>query len=272
MLKEEFKRAFSGWRFLLTCAVTFVGAILGILELGLPWGTLGNTAEYPFIHNAFDGFIYGACYWVLPILATVIAVLPFADSLISDRSSGYVSFILSRASFKKYIKSKFFANLLAGGLGLSIPLVIIYIIINIFYPRGFLPVPEPGEFWSGSISPYAALPGPMGNFYRVKPDLYVFFLIVLFFIFGAVYATLGLALSLFVHNRYVALATPFILSQIASFLFDVFGKSQLATISTLIPFVYGRTTWLSVFGELGVIFLISTICIFKFSSKKRIYE
>jgi len=35
MLKEEFKRAFSGWRFWLTCAITFVAAILGILEYGL---------------------------------------------------------------------------------------------------------------------------------------------------------------------------------------------------------------------------------------------
>ncbi len=236
------------------------------------WGIFGNTVEYPFMHNAFDCFIYGACHWVLPILATVIAVLPFADSLISDRSSGYVSFILSRAPFKKYIKSKFFANLIAGGVGLSLPLVIIYVIINIFYQRGFLPVPEPGEIWVNPRIPYAALAGPMGNFYRVKPDLYVFFLIVLFFIFGAIYATLGLALSLFIHNRYVALATPFILSQVASFVFDVFGKSQLSTVSTLIPFACHRTTWLSVFGELGVIFLISIVCIFKFSSKKRIYE
>jgi len=197
----------------------------------------------------------------------------FRLQILSFRTALLAMFPLSfQEHLLKIYQIKVFANLIAGGVGLSLPLVIIYVIINIFYQRGFLPVPEPGEIWVNPRIPYAALAGPMGNFYRVKPDLYVFFLIVLFFIFGAIYATLRLALSLFIHNRYVVLATPFILSQILSFVFNVLGKSQLATVSILLPFAYHRTTWLSVFGELGIIFLISIVCIFKFSSKKRIYE
>ncbi len=272
MLKEEFRRAFFSWSFLLAIAITFAAAIVGLLEYGPPVSPFSNPAEYPFVNNAFDAFIYGAYYWVLPALAPLIAVLPFGDSLITDRSSGYISFILSRTSFRKYITSKFFANLLAGGISLSIPLLIMYGVINIFYLRGFGPVPTPGEAWVGGRIPYAALPGPMGNFYRVKPDLYVSFLIGLSFIFGAVYASLGLALSLFLHNRYVALATPFILYQIGSFAMNILGKAEWSTVMTLMPFSYKTTSWLTVFGELGAIFLISAICIFKFAKKKRVYE
>jgi len=106
----------------------------------------------------------------------------------------------------------------------------------------------------------------------VKPDLYVFFLIGLSFIFGATYASLGLALSLFLHNRYVALATPFILCQIGSFVMNMLGKAKWSPVMTLIPFSYKTTSWLSVFGELGAIFLISAVCLFMFAKKKRVYE
>jgi len=273
MLKEECRRAFFSWSFLLAIAITFVAAIVGLLEYGPPVDPFArNPGEYPFTQNAFDGFIYGVYYWVLPLLAPLIAVLPFAASFITDRSSGYVSFILSRTSFRKYITSKFFANLLAGGISISLPLLIMYGIINIFYLRGFEPVPAAGEPWVGARIPYASLPGPMGYLYRTKTDLYVFFLIGLSFIFGATYASLGLALSLFLHNRYVALATPFILYQIGSFVMNILGKAKWSTVMTLIPFSYKTTSWLTVFGELGAIFLISTICIFIFAKKKRVYE
>ena len=270
MLKEEFRRAFFSWSFLLAIAITFAAAIFGLLEYGPPVSPFSDPVKYPFINNAFDGFIYGAYYWVLPAIAPLIAVLPFAASLITDRSSGYVTFILSRTSFRKYITSKFFANLLAGGISISIPLLIMYGVINIFYPRGFPPVTAPGEARIGRI-PYT-LPGPMTYLYRTKTDLYVFFLIGLSFIFGATYASLGLALSLFLHNRYVALATPFILYQIGSFVMNMLGKAEWSTVMTLIPFSYKTTSWLTVFGELGAIFLISAVCLFKFAKKKRVYE
>jgi len=146
----------------------------------------------------------------------------------------------------------FFANLLAGGICIAIPLLIMYGGINIFYPRGFPPMTPPGE---GRISriPYT-LPGPMAYLYRTKTDLYVFFLIGLSFIFGAVYASLGLALSLFFHNRYVVLATPFILYEVGSFIMNIVGKSEWSPVMTLIPFHHKRTSWLTVFGGLGVIF------------------
>jgi len=270
LLKEEFRRAFFSWKFLLAIALTLIADIFGLLEYGPPVSPFEDPVKYPFIQNAFDGFIYGAYYWVLPALAPLIAVLPFGDSFITDRSSGYVSFILSRTSFRKYITSKFFANLLAGGISLSIPLLIMYGVINIFYLRGFPPVTAPGEARIARI-PYT-LPGPMAYLYRTKTDLYVFFLIGLSFIFGAVYASLGLALSLFLHNRYVALATPFVLYMIGGMVANMLGKSAWNPTNTLMPFSCHTTSWLSLFGELGAIFLISTICIFIFAKKKRVYE
>lgn len=272
MLKEEFRRVFFSWSFLLAIAITFAAAVIGLLEYGPPVSRFCNPVECPFFQNAFDGFIYGAYYWVLPLLAPLIAVLPFGDSFITDRSSGYISFILSRTAFRKYITSKFFANLFAGGISLSIPFLIMYGIINIFYARGLPPVPPPGKAWVNVRIPYVNLPGPMGHFYRVNPDLYIFFLVGLSFTFGATYASLGLALSLFFHNRYIVLATPFIIYQIGSFIMNMLGKAEWSPIMTLIPFSYKTTSWLSVFGELGAIFLISAACWFIFTNRKRIYE
>lgn len=272
MLKEEFKRVFLSWKFLIALMITFGSAIVGLLEYGPPISPFNDPVKYPFINNAFDTFIYGAYYWVFPFLAPLIAVLPFGDSFITDRSSGYISFILSRASFKKYISSKYFANLLAGGISISIPLLIAYGIINIFYPRGLPPVPAPGEPWVNVRIAHISLPGPLGYLYRTKTDLYVFFLIGLSFVFGVTYATLGLALSIFQHNRYVSLATPFILYIVGGVAADMLGKSEWNPGSTLIPFFCNTTSWLTVLGELGTIFLVSSVCLFKFASKKRVYE
>jgi hypothetical protein len=272
MLKEEFRRAFLSWKFLLAVVIAFISAVFGLLEYGPPVSPFSDPAEYPFVNNAFDGFIYGAYYWILPALAPLIAVLPFGDSFITDRSSGYVTFILSRTSFRNYIASKYFANLLAGGISMSILLLIMYGIINIFYPRGLPPVPAPDKPWVNIRISYVSLPGPLGYLYRTKTDLYVFFLIGLSFIFGATYATLGLALSLFIHNRYVALATPFILYMIGGVVADMLGKSAWNPANTLMPFSCHTTSWLSLFGELGAIFLISSICLFMFAKKKRVYE
>jgi len=46
------------------------------------------------------------------------------------------------------------------------------------------------------------------------------------------------------------------------------GKGKWSPVFTLIPFHYKTTSSLTVFGELGAIFLISAICIFIFAKKE----
>jgi hypothetical protein len=273
MLKEEFRRAFFSWSFLLAIAITVASFVIGVKSYGGPVYPYPDNSN-PFSRNAFDAFLYGmGLGGLLPFFAPLIAVLPFTVSFITDRSSGYITFILSRTSFRKYITSKFLANLLAGGISIALPLLLGYGVINIFYLRGLTPLPvSASEGWINPSLAWAEGRGPFGYLYRTKPDLYIFSLIGIAFLWGATYATLGMALSLFIRNKYSMLATPFVLYEIAHFVTSVLWMAKWSPLHNFAPFMLKSTSYITTFGEIGIIFIISTICIFMFAKKKRVYE
>jgi hypothetical protein len=273
MLKEEFRRAFFSWAFLLAIVITIIFFAIGIKEYGPPITPFLDLEEYPFTQNAFDAFLFGmGLRGALPFFAPLIAVLPFAVSFITDRSSGYITFILSRTSFRKYFTSKYFANLLAGGMSISLPLLLGYGVVNIFYPRGFQPIPALGEAWDNVRIPWVNANGTFGYLYRTKPDLYIFFLIGLAFLWGAIWATAGLSLSSVVHNKYHVLAAPFVLYMIAHFVTTVLWIAGWSPLFNFAPFLYKRTSSITTFVELGALFIVSTICVVAFAKKKHVYE
>jgi ABC-type transport system involved in multi-copper enzyme maturation permease subunit len=263
MLRVELFRAFNNRFFMLS-------VLLGLLSLayGLSDYISGpNPNNIPgasaFLNNAFDAFIW-AENGLFALLAPLMAVLPFSDSFVVDRSQGYMNFILSRSSYRKYLTSKFLSNFLAGGTSLTIPLLILYGCTNVTYPRGFPPL-------LNARIPYDPMPGPAGHLYRANPDLYILFLIGLAFLFGAVYATLALAISSLVHNRYIALASPFLLYLVANFTLAILRLEIWSPPATLVPHSINSTSWVTVFGELGGIFLVSAFCFLISASKERVY-
>ena len=276
MLKEEFRRAFLSWAFVLALVITSVCFAVGLKEYGPPVSLFTRPEErylYPFTQNAFDAFLCAmGLMGPLVFFAPLIAALPFAASFITDRSSGYITFILSRTSFRRYRTSKYVANLLAGGVSTSLPLLVGYGIINIFYRRGFPPVPVPGEAWDNVRIPWVNANGTFGYLYRTKPDLYIFFLIGLAFLWGAAWATAGLSLSSVVRNRYYALAAPFVFYIIAHFVTTVLWIAGWSPLFNFAPFLYKRTSSITTFAELGALFIVSTICIVVFAKKKHVYE
>ncbi|MCX6063559.1 MAG: hypothetical protein NTV26_05130 [Caldiserica bacterium] len=276
MLKEEFRRALLSWAFVLALAITSVCFAIGLRDYGPPVSPFIRPEEqylYPFTQNAFDAFLWAmGLSGPFAILAPLIVVLPFAASFITDRSSGYITFILSRTSFRRYRTSKYIANLLAGGVSTSLPLLVGYGIINIFYKRGLPPIPAPGEAWVGARLPWVNANGTFGYLYRTKPDLYIIFLIGLAFLWGAAWATAGLSLSLVTRNRYHVLAAPFVLYMIAHFVTTVLRIARWSPLFNFAPVLYKTTSPVTTFTELGALFVLSTIGVFALAKKKRIYE
>jgi ABC-type transport system involved in multi-copper enzyme maturation permease subunit len=276
MLKEEFRRAFFSWAFLLAIVITSVCFAIGLKEYGPPVSPFIRPEEqylYPFAQNAFDAFLFAmGLMGPLVFFAPLIAALPFAASFITDRSSGYITFILSRTSFRRYRTSKYIANLLAGGVSTSLPLLVGYGIINIFYKRGFQPIPALGEAWVNVRIPWVNANGTFGYLYRTKPDLYIFFLIGLAFLWGAAWATAGLAVSSAVHNKYRALVAPFLLYVVAHFVISVLGVPEWSPLNNFVPVLYKTTSPVTTFTELGVLFLLSTLGVFALAKKKHVYE
>ena len=277
MLKEEFRRAFLSWAFVLALVITSVCFAIGLKDYGPPVSPFIRPEErylYPFEQNAFDAFLWAmGLGGSFVIFAPLIAVLPFAASFITDRSSGYITFILSRTSFRRYRTSKYVANLLAGGVSTSLPLLVGYGIINIFYKRGLPPIPvSPSEGWVGARLPWVNANGTFGYLYRTKPDLYIFFLIGLAFLWGAAWATAGLATSSVVHNKYRALVAPFLLYVVVDFVTQVLGIAEWSPLLNFAPVLHKTTSPVTTFTELGALFLLSTLGVFALAKKKHVYE
>jgi ABC-type transport system involved in multi-copper enzyme maturation permease subunit len=206
----------------------------------------------PFIYNMFDAVI-SARLGLMSVLAPLLAALPSAASLALDRSTGYIRSILLRSKRHRYIASKFIANALAGGLAIVLPHLVIYTLAAIVFPKGLM---DYATFHQQRI----IVTGPLAEIYRTDPSIYIWFLIVISFLFGVVYASIGMFVSVFTDNSYVVLASPFVFYLIASFLIASLGglEGWLPT-ATFTPQQVTTTTWTSIFGEFAILFFICTL-------------
>ncbi len=263
MLRVEIHRAFTSRYFILSVLLGLLSLAYGLFDYISGPNPTDMPEASPYLNNAFDAFIWAENSLFL-LLAPLLVVLPFSDSFVVDRSEGYMNFILSRSPYRKYLTSKYLANLLVGGVSLIIPLLLLYGYTNTFFPRGFPPLLE-------SRIPFDPMPGPAGHLYRANPDMYILFLIGLAFLFGAVYATLALAISTLVHNRYITLASPFLLYMVANISLAVLRLERWSPPSTLVPNSIKSTSWGTVLGELGGIFLVSTLSLLVSARKEHIY-
>jgi hypothetical protein len=252
MIKEEFYRAFLGWRFYVAITLAVLILVFSLFESTIL--TPNISGIHPLFHNAYDVWLR-AYEGFIGLIAPLVAVLPFAGSLNLDRRSGYFSHVLVRAGSWRYFSAKFLANLAAGSLALALPLVLLFAFTNAAYPRGLPPIPESGR-------PREILWGPLGELYRTNPDGLIAFYITVALIFGAVYASLALAISTFVKNYYLVLASPFLFYVLGSFVFQSLGLDPLSPFATCYPHIFRDATWATVFGQLGLIFFFSSMVIF----------
>lgn len=262
MFRAELYRAFWNRNLLLA-----IGLGLALLAYWLtPYCPLGPLpGDAPFVCNAYDGFIW-ALEGPIGLVVPLLAVLPFADSLCLDRQSGYLRNIFSRCSYHRYLGVKCLVNLAAGGIALTVPLLALFIATNLLFPRGIMPADQ------SRIIPGGYPSGPFSTWYRSMPDLYILSRIGLGFVFGATYATVGLALALFINNRYIVLATPFVAYMLANFVLTALGLMEWSPPFTLTPEIVLTTSALTVFGELGAIFIASVVCILIFGTRARVAE
>jgi hypothetical protein len=264
MLREEINRAFNNRSF-------FLAVVLGVLALtqGLAdymsgpswWGDAEYLARLPpYYNNAYDAVIW-AQSGLIGLIAPLIAVLPFADTFAYDRVLGYLRFVLSRTTYRRYLTAKYIVSFLSGGFAVSIPMSLCFLFSVIILPRGLNPDP-----FQARIQPSGAL-GPFGTLYDSAPDLYILSLIALSFLFGATYAIFGLSLSTLTDNRYIILATPFVLYNVVHYGLAILGIPAWSPVSAFVPHWLNHIAWLNVLTNLGGVFLISTVLYFIMAHK-----
>lgn len=257
-LKIEFKRALLNYRFLLSLIIG-----IAICYYGLTGFYTGDEYQSPSsINNSYLAWFTamyqgGKSFFIL--IAPIICILPFSDSFLKDMKSGYLKSILNRTSFNNYIYSKIIVNGLIGGIALSLPTIIIFILcankypmtLHLIYPESGGP-PVPTEFYPEGI---------FANNYALHPFNYIIFCFIQLFIFGFVYSIFAMAACSFSEKRIAALLIPLIYYVGVNSVTGSLLITQYSPYTTLLPCLSANTTYIGIYGQLLIILFISVTII-----------
>ena len=137
------------------------------------------------------------------LFSPVLAVIPAATIFCEDHNSGFLKFILGRTKKKQYIRETILCSTIAGGLAVFLPCLLtdIFLLVN-----GKLNTKEnmiQGYSTVFDETVYADIQYVWGGIGLAA------LLLVLSFLFGALWSDVGLLVSAIVPNKYAALVMPF---------------------------------------------------------------
>jgi hypothetical protein len=237
LLKEDLKRAFFSYPYLI--ALTLV---LGSLIYGLypDWDAPNAGFVYHFRTAYASGFTS-----ILALLAPLLVTIPFVSSYAVDRESGFLKYLLLRTDRSRYAFSKLIANALAGGSVLFLALTLLFFGLYFWFPGSSVDYVNPG--------------GAFHSVYFESEVAYVWVLIGLSFLFGATYATLGLAASAWVKNKFFGMVFPFFVYLVPGFLFPALSLDRFEPSTTYDPSSNIYTTPLAIFVQIFLLMGIGVI-------------
>lgn len=218
MIMQEFKRAIK--------RNTFLFSVIILTAIGIS-GFLINTNLELSVRNYTEMFIMNSSYYsFLPcslentnvrniyiLILPVICSLAYSDSYFEDKKSGFINYICTRTTKKKYMAKKFMTNFIIGGVTAAIPLIINLILVLLFIPSievhpiiGYAVV-EPDYLFS--------------NIYYYNPIIYAIIWIGIYFLYGGAYASVSLSTSRWVKNKIIIIISSFIIINSISLIMEL---------------------------------------------------
>lgn len=250
MIKSEINRVFMSKRIYIIILLGVIAGCSGFITYNENVFFHKATNQMESI-SAFEAWFYTLAIGsgtLLKLILPALISIPFADSYLYDKKSGYINSVRVRSSYSKYIFSKIIANALAGATVIFSVFLILFIVSATFYPLNF-PNTEI------NYKPY----GVFYDLYIHKPYFYVSFILLLGSFFGAVYATLGLSASVLFNNRFAVIAFPFLYFIFLVVLSQILNLKFLMPVSLVTPFNIIDVTALDIaFGYcLTIVFTLS---------------
>lgn len=173
------------------------------------------------LHEAFAKKMYGTFFQFLsaPLassdftpFAALFCVIPYAWSFCEDYNSGYIKDIISRIGIKKYSLQRCFVVMLSGGMLMATVFLTVILVC-----AGLANMPETSE---SAAFLKRTIWADMDLLFVGNGAVVACFRVLLAFLFGSVWALIGLLISIFITNRYITLIAPFVVYQILWFLLD----------------------------------------------------
>lgn len=144
--------------------------------------------------------------------AAIFCVLPFSDSFCEDYNSGITVPIVQRIGVNRYALGRCASVALSGGITMGL---IVLITLSICFVLASEPdIFESVRFWIEGNSLWYR----MDLLFRFRGLGVMGFRVLFGFLFGCVWAMVGLAISTLVVNRYITYVAPFVIYQAGWFL------------------------------------------------------
>ncbi len=205
LLKEDMRRIITGKR---TYFVVMAGLLLILRPLFDIWGswTLYSPMELLALPLAISDFTP---------FAVVFCVLPFAESFCEEYNSGYYHYITIRTGPKRYAAQRCISSALSGGIVMGVIMAATIAFCLVFAHHGSVSLDDL-SFMTNTLW------GRSGLLQVWNGNLVYLLRVFVAFLFGCVWALVGLAVSVLITNRYITLVVPFVLYQ---FLWFLLGES-----------------------------------------------
>ncbi|PEI67983.1 membrane-spanning protein, partial [Bacillus wiedmannii] len=202
MFKNEFQRSLTRKSTLVVLVIVLLIAVFEVLTNSVIYLDGNDFWDYPMGSYSW-WFIYHQNIYqsILSVLFPLLVSLGYSDSYIEDIKSGFLNNVLIRQYKSKYLVNKFLVNFIVGGIIVFVPLVVNLLLYLILVPNIDLNV------FFGSVLVQNFFP----DLYIDYPFIHVMFKIFIFILYGGTFASIGLASSIFIKNRYVVVIIPFLI-------------------------------------------------------------
>ena len=137
------------------------------------------------------------------VLFPLIAALPYGWSLFTEWKNGYINQMITRISKSRYMISKYISVFISGGITVTIPLILNFIINACYIPC----------IGTDAMSLQVILTAKSfgSELYFNKPVLYVLVYLLIDFIIGGIYACIALLVTHLFDSPFTVLTFPLLL-------------------------------------------------------------
>lgn len=201
VFRAEIARALVNKRFILIFILATISFLYGYLQINstltLNQPPLGAITTWQEILTRGN---YG-------FFAAVMAALPFADSLSRDKNNRMLDSILTRTSFRHFLRAKTLAVILSGACAVLLPALVLLAGCLMAYPARPIHIPNlyfnNAEIFSRDLI-------MVGTYLNLSINAYLGLSLLFLALFGAGYALLAMGISFHTKNSLLVLATAFI--------------------------------------------------------------
>lgn len=208
-----------------TFIISAVASALIILSDVIAWAMLYQKGidVYTSIFYKWLGVNRGMNAGVYFFMALpLLTAFAYSWTVSYDRSTGYITQIISRCSRKKYFTAKYLVSFISGGMIFAGSLIFDYVLLSTFSPA-YQPVP--GDLAS-SMDPFRFC----SSIFYQSPYLFILIWCCVAFLWGGAMACIGMSSGMFIKKYIITSMIPFLTFISQSILAAYISRKYIITI------------------------------------------